>query len=180
MVLELVEKETLSKEDLERILAPVRKRPPHNTFTGFGKRTPSDRPPVEIPLSAQSNGRHDAKKDQAPPVPQPTPSYGQPGYGQPGQTYGQPTYGQHAQDQGQPGSGYRNPGPGYGDRPAPGNGQPGQGYGVPPGPGYGQSPYPPPGGGQPGNRGPQGNPYPPPGTGPEQRPGPDGGTQGSA
>jgi cell division protease FtsH len=185
MVLELVEKETLSKEDLDRILAPVRKRPPHNTFTGFGKRTPSDRPPVEIPLSAQSNGRHDAKKDQAPPVPQPTPSYGQPGYGQPGQTYGQPTYGQHAQDQGQPGypqpgSGYRNPGPGYGDRPAPGNGQPGQGYGVPPGPGSGQSPYPPPGGGQPGNRGPQGSPYPPPGTRPEQRPGPDGGTQGSA
>ncbi len=53
---ELVEKETLAKEDLERILAPVRKRPPHNTFTGFGKRTPSDRPPIEIPLSARSNG----------------------------------------------------------------------------------------------------------------------------
>ena len=51
MVLELVEKETLNKEDLERILAPVRKRPPHNTFGGFGKRTPSDRPPVEIPLT---------------------------------------------------------------------------------------------------------------------------------
>src|SRR6059036_3372952 len=51
MVLELVEKETLSKDDLERILAPVRKRPPHNTFTAFGKRTPSDRPPIEIPPS---------------------------------------------------------------------------------------------------------------------------------
>ncbi len=51
MVLELVEKETLGKDDLERILAPVRKRPPHNTFTAFGKRTPSDRPPVEIPPS---------------------------------------------------------------------------------------------------------------------------------
>jgi cell division protease FtsH len=50
MVLELVEKETLAKDDLERILAPVRKRPPHNTFAGFGKRTPSDRPPVEIPV----------------------------------------------------------------------------------------------------------------------------------
>src|SRR3954465_2384357 len=49
MVLELVEKETLAKEDLERILGPVRKRPPHNTFTAFGKRTPSARPPVEIP-----------------------------------------------------------------------------------------------------------------------------------
>jgi cell division protease FtsH len=56
MVRELVEKETLAKEDLERILAPVRKRPPHNTFTGFGKRTPSDRPPIEIPPSARSNG----------------------------------------------------------------------------------------------------------------------------
>ncbi|WP_375480331.1 ATP-dependent zinc metalloprotease FtsH [uncultured Jatrophihabitans sp.] len=51
MVLELVEKETLSKDDLERILAPVRKRPPHNSFTAFGKRTPSDRPPIEIPMS---------------------------------------------------------------------------------------------------------------------------------
>jgi cell division protease FtsH len=51
MVVELVEKETLAKDDLERILAPVRKRPPHNTFTAFGKRTPSDRTPVEIPAS---------------------------------------------------------------------------------------------------------------------------------
>src|SRR5689334_20731450 len=60
MVVELVEKETLNKDDLERILAPVRKRPPHNTFTAFGKRTPSDRPPVDIPPSlrkaAVSNG----------------------------------------------------------------------------------------------------------------------------
>ena len=34
IVLELVEKETLNKEDTKRILAPVRKRPPHNTFSG--------------------------------------------------------------------------------------------------------------------------------------------------
>ncbi|MGN6606490.1 MAG: ATP-dependent zinc metalloprotease FtsH [Jatrophihabitans sp.] len=66
MVLELVEKETLSKEDLERIFATVRKRPPHNTFTAFGKRTPSDRPPIEIPMSlrkpapATSNGANGA------------------------------------------------------------------------------------------------------------------------
>src|SRR5579875_3173312 len=33
MVLELVEKETLTKKDLERILVGVRKRPAHNTFT---------------------------------------------------------------------------------------------------------------------------------------------------
>jgi cell division protease FtsH len=51
LVRELVEKETLTKDDLERILAPVRKRQPHNTFSGFGKRTPSDRPPIDIPPS---------------------------------------------------------------------------------------------------------------------------------
>ncbi len=57
MVLELVEHETLGKEDLERILSAVRKRPPHNTMGTFGKRTPSDRPPVEIPASLTKNGR---------------------------------------------------------------------------------------------------------------------------
>jgi cell division protease FtsH len=53
LVLELAERETLNKEDLDRILAPVRKRPPHNSFGGFGKRTPSDRPPVDIPPSVR-------------------------------------------------------------------------------------------------------------------------------
>ena len=150
----------------------MRKRPPHNTFTGFGKRTPSDRPPIEIPPSARSNGRHDAKKDQAPPVPQPTPSYGQPGYGQPGQTYGQPYYGQHGQDQGQPGygqpgSGYRNPGPGYGDRPAPRQTvSPARVTAFPPARATASRRIHRLEAAQPGNRGPQGNPYPPPGTAP--------------
>ncbi|MDQ1733590.1 MAG: cell division protease FtsH [Pseudonocardiales bacterium] len=53
LVLELAERETLNKEDLDRILAPVHKRPPHNTFAGFGKRTPSDRPPIEIPATVR-------------------------------------------------------------------------------------------------------------------------------
>src|SRR6201994_3372341 len=61
LVLELVEKETLNKPDLARILAPVRKRPPHNSFSGFGKRTPSDRPPIEIPPSVRrTNGANRA------------------------------------------------------------------------------------------------------------------------
>jgi hypothetical protein len=165
-----------------RILGPVHKRPPHNTFAAFGKRTPSDRPPVEIPLRARSNGRSDTTNGQAPPVPQTTP-----GYGQPGQTYGQPGYGQPGPGYGQPGHGqpgtgaHRSPGTGHGGQAAPGNGQPGQGDGGASGSGYGQSPYPPPGAGQPGDRGPQGSPYPPPGGNrPEQRPGSDGGTQGSA
>jgi len=46
LVLELMEKETLGKDDLARIFGPVAKRPPHNTYSGFGKRTPSDKPPV--------------------------------------------------------------------------------------------------------------------------------------
>jgi len=57
LVLELAERETLNKEDLERIMAPVHKRPPHSTFTGFGKRTPSDRPPIEIPATVRPEAR---------------------------------------------------------------------------------------------------------------------------
>jgi len=89
MVLELVEKETLNKEDLERILAPVRKRPPHNTFTGFGKRTPSDRPPIEIPPSARSNGlvKGGAPVGQSSQAPPPDQAGSNQGYG-PTQTYG--------------------------------------------------------------------------------------------
>jgi cell division protease FtsH len=112
MVLELVEKETLNKEDLERILAPVRKRPPHNTFTAFGKRTPSDRPPVDIPTSLRkpspngspngsSNGAGQPAQQPAqqpgvvpePSAPQPpTPGAGSGAFGpsDPGGSVGQP------------------------------------------------------------------------------------------
>ncbi len=57
MVLELMDKETLTTEDLNRLLAPVRKRPPHNAFSGFGKRTPSDRPPIDIPEALRGRTR---------------------------------------------------------------------------------------------------------------------------
>jgi cell division protease FtsH len=95
MVLELAEKETLGKDDLERILGPVRKRPPHNTFAGFGKRTPSDRPPVEIPPSLRkpspigsANGSpNGAAGDEQQPgtVPEPAAQPSTPG---PGSTFG--------------------------------------------------------------------------------------------
>ncbi|MFN2518044.1 MAG: ATP-dependent zinc metalloprotease FtsH [Jatrophihabitantaceae bacterium] len=90
MVLELVEKETLAKPELERILAPVRKRPPHNTFAGFGKRTPSDRPPIEIPPSTRrsvpangsANGSPNGPGKALPGLePEPTAPYG--GYAPP-------------------------------------------------------------------------------------------------
>jgi cell division protease FtsH len=49
MVLELMEKETLTKTDLERIAHRVVKRPPLAPYNGFGKRTPSDKPPILTP-----------------------------------------------------------------------------------------------------------------------------------
>jgi cell division protease FtsH len=60
LVLELMEKETLSKEDMARICAPVTKRPSLAPYNGFGKRTPSDQPPVLTPteLAAQNGNGH--------------------------------------------------------------------------------------------------------------------------
>ena len=120
LVLELAERETLNKEDLERILAPVHKRPPHSTFAGFGKRTPSDRPPIEIPSAARSNGSSNGMaKHSAPQQGEPQPAGGLPGAG-----YQQPL--EAPADQRQQPAAYP---------PAP----------YPPAPGYPQSPgYPPP------------------------------------
>src|SRR5690349_9779685 len=46
IVLELFEKETISQADMARICARVVKRPPMAPYNGFGKRQPSDQPPV--------------------------------------------------------------------------------------------------------------------------------------
>src|SRR3712207_5011714 len=58
LVLELIDKETLSKEDMARSCAPVVKRPSMAPYNGFGKRTPSDQPPVLTPAeqAALANG----------------------------------------------------------------------------------------------------------------------------
>ncbi|MGI8695263.1 MAG: ATP-dependent zinc metalloprotease FtsH [Mycobacteriales bacterium] len=77
-VAELMEKETLVKADIERIFAPVKKRPPHNSYAGFGKRTPSDKPPIAV-ASASSNGqpggsgKAGANGNMPTPYPTPTP-----------------------------------------------------------------------------------------------------------
>jgi cell division protease FtsH len=114
MVLELVEKETLAKDDLERILAPVRKRPPHNTFAGFGKRTPSDRPPVEIPVQLRKrpqpvngNGAHAEQPVGEPAQPGAQP---QPGYPAPQPEHQPGAFGPHSQG-GSPYGGYPPPPP---------------------------------------------------------------------
>ncbi|NUT19458.1 MAG: ATP-dependent zinc metalloprotease FtsH [Hamadaea sp.] len=56
IVLELIEKETLSTADMNRICARVTKRPPMAPFNGFGKRTPSDLPPVQTAAERAATG----------------------------------------------------------------------------------------------------------------------------
>jgi cell division protease FtsH len=59
IVLELIEKETVSQQDMARLAARVQKRPPMAPYNGFGKRQPSDQPPVLTPTEK------DALKAQA-------------------------------------------------------------------------------------------------------------------
>jgi cell division protease FtsH len=58
LVLKLLDKETLSRKEVLEIFATVQKRPLRGSYTGYGKRLPSDRPPVltpkELALSAAS------------------------------------------------------------------------------------------------------------------------------
>ncbi len=69
LVLQLMDKETLSRDEVMRVFATVQKRPTRGSYTGYGKRLPSDRPPVLTPkelaltaakdsaeLGAQGNG----------------------------------------------------------------------------------------------------------------------------
>ncbi|SDP95403.1 cell division protease FtsH [Actinopolyspora xinjiangensis] len=146
LVLEVIEKETLNRSDLERIFADVEKRPRITAFNDFGGRTPSDKPPIKTPGElAMERG-----EPWPPPVseqPSPTPIgavSGSNGYG-PQQPAGQ--YGPDNQS-GQP---Y-----GYPPQPAPGQQPP-----VGQQPGAVQMPYPPQGGQPPQGYSPQG--YPPQG-----------------
>ncbi len=59
IVLELIEKETITQQDMARICARVIKRPPMAPFNTFGKRKASDQPPVLTPSEI------DALKTQA-------------------------------------------------------------------------------------------------------------------
>ncbi len=56
LVLQLMDKETLSKEQVLEIFEPVRERPSRGSYTGYGKRVPSDRPPVLTPKEAALTG----------------------------------------------------------------------------------------------------------------------------
>ncbi|MEY9847603.1 ATP-dependent zinc metalloprotease FtsH [Streptacidiphilus sp. MAP5-3] len=75
LVLELLDKETLNKEQLAEIFAPIVKRPPRPAWTGSPRRTPSTRPPVQSPRELSlTNGVSDAapsldKGTTLPPLP---------------------------------------------------------------------------------------------------------------
>ncbi|MEU8587211.1 ATP-dependent zinc metalloprotease FtsH [Streptomyces sp. NPDC048664] len=60
LVLALLEKETLGKEEIAEVFAPIVKRPPRPAWTGSSRRTPSTRPPVlspkELALTNGANG----------------------------------------------------------------------------------------------------------------------------
>ncbi len=56
LVVELLEKETLDKGDVERIFAPLIRRPERPAWTGSSRRTPSDRGPVSTPKEIAENG----------------------------------------------------------------------------------------------------------------------------
>jgi cell division protease FtsH len=55
LVVELLEKETLNREEIERIFEPLNRRPGRPAWTGSARRSPSDRPPVDIPPLALTN-----------------------------------------------------------------------------------------------------------------------------
>src|ERR1700689_2407106 len=49
LVLRLLDKETEGRKEVLEIFATVQKRPVRGSYTGYGKRLPSDRPPVLSP-----------------------------------------------------------------------------------------------------------------------------------
>jgi cell division protease FtsH len=126
LVFELLEKETLTRKDLERIFDRVQKRPRITAFNDFGGRTPSDKPPIQTPAE-RARERGEPWPPHIEPVREPAPvgSY-------PGGPNGVPAPGPN-------GGPVPTPGP-YGG--FPGGGGPGQ----PPSPGgpagYGQQPVP--------------------------------------
>jgi cell division protease FtsH len=78
LVFELLEKETLTRKDLERIFDRVEKRPRITAFNDFGGRTPSDKPPILTPAE-RARERGEAWPPQIEPVREPTPVGSYPG-----------------------------------------------------------------------------------------------------
>jgi cell division protease FtsH len=113
LVFELLQKETLTRKDLERIFDRVEKRPRITAFNDFGERTPSDKPPIKTPAErARENGEPWPPQTEPQREPAPVGSY-------PGGGNGVPTPGPNG------GPGPLPPNGGYpGGFPSAGHGQP--------------------------------------------------------
>jgi len=59
LVLAVLEKETLNKEELAEIFKPLRRRPTRPAWTGSPKRVPSAIPPVEVRKAAANGSSHE-------------------------------------------------------------------------------------------------------------------------
>lgn len=93
LVLELVEKETLDKQQVAEVFEPLRRRPERPAWTGSPERNPSAIPPVEIPQwirdRAVANGHNNEETDAGPVLTPPGSGgdvHGDPGIGGPAET----------------------------------------------------------------------------------------------
>ena len=57
LVLELLDKETLDKEQVAKVFEPLRRRSARPAWTGSPDRSPSDIPPIEIPQEIRDRAR---------------------------------------------------------------------------------------------------------------------------
>jgi cell division protease FtsH len=97
LVLQLMEHETLTRTQVLEIFAPVHKRPTRGSYTGYGKRLPSDRPPVQTPkelaliaAAADSKELPTSGNGQAPPGLTDTKDFKDP-FGTPPNPFGPPS-----------------------------------------------------------------------------------------
>ena len=114
LVFELLEKETLTRKDLERIFSDVTKRPRITAFNDFGGRTPSDKPPILSPAErAKERGEvwPPEREQEREPTPVGTVGGGHTGLPSPNGGYPSPNGGQPGSNGGAPngGSSYARP-----------------------------------------------------------------------
>src|SRR4051812_12629985 len=62
LVLKLMDKETLTKDEVLEVFAPIQRRPFRASYTGWGKRKPSDQPPVLPPRELAVMGPADVRE----------------------------------------------------------------------------------------------------------------------
>jgi cell division protease FtsH len=65
LVIELLEKETLDREEVAKIFEPLKLRPARPAWTGSIKRKPSKRPPVAVPKKVESASKAKTTKAKA-------------------------------------------------------------------------------------------------------------------